>query len=480
MSSTITIPPSKSITPLIISSLPSNLTQQEISVIENITENLANEYITVNEIYNLVINALPPINSFLNEIAITNTLKQTFTTYTSIWIPFQFAVIIGIFIIIILTLTIMGYIRIDVAFVLIISGSFFVAAIGILELDTLVDYLSSSETDFINKFTTAFNKFKSDILLSGALGYVSGSQLTVNGPTGPNFVPGFGPIILNEPGKLFKLQPAYYKVTLFRTESPTGADMPIYPVILQENTVNQGPIVINTIKPQYGKIIYIVNSNRINFSPSPPTPADTGIIKIINATKTYPPDKSLFNGFEIPWSSWEPPYEGGYTGGVFIYPGECRCFVNAGYNQNLNLIPPHNSNTGTAAVTTWIELTSIARPNSSVFNSNSMTSFPKPTSVVTFLQIPNTATADLTTSFSTEYASPGDEWYLYSAPGSTGPTTTTSINGGTFAYQYNTADAYVNVKLHSGIVKVLKGQFVCLIFDEVLLRWVTMYNPDAV
>jgi len=467
----ILIPIPQNITQFILSILPKNLDQPTINLITNILNNLADEGTTPNEIFNFVIQALPGIKDFFVKISVASTLKNTFQGYTNIWLPFQYGILILVVVVSILIFILIGKLDFFEGFILMIAFISLLLIIGLIEYDSLASFTSNKETEFINLFNTTFNNLAGTTLLNGALGYVSGSQLTVNGPTGPNGVPQNGPIILNDSTSVFHLFPPSFKLTVFQTQSTGSGTQPeVFQVQLQEldQTVKQAGIDINfnTIKFQYGKIIYIINGNP-SFSYAlfggSGTPGDPGVIKIINAVSLYPPVGNLSAGShndQVPLSSLDPPFQppdslpayinpSQNNNGVLIYPGETKAFVNAGYNQ---LLPPSQTTSfPNMGFTTWIEVTADLRPFSSVFTSTSMNINLRPTNRIIFLTVSTNANIDLTSSISTTIAVKNQELYLIANPPS-----------GT-----------INIILNSDLVVLPKSNLCYLTFDG--NQWIKGY-----
>ena len=458
MSGQLNLPTPQDICDLILSVLPSGLSSNTITVISNVCENLNNEYITLNEVYNFILNALPQVRSFFAQVDFTGSLNTTFKDYTVIWILFQYGVILLIFSILITTLGLTGTIRGLTAFLLFIGVAMLLILIGVLEVFALNSFLNDQQTNFEAKLTAAFQAMLPPAILNGVLGYVSASQLTINGPTGPTG-PGNGPIILTDPNTTFNLDPPYFKLTIFRTLTPITVSQPaVFNVLLKEEEIVSGIIRINTVKPQYAKIIYVINSNPPFFYPAlagvTGVTGDSGVIRILNAT-TSQPSVALVAPAEIPLSSTDPPFEFGISlsppqvnNGVLLYPGECKCFINVGYNQTL---PELSSDIPNLAFSTWVEVTSDVRPFNMVVTSNAMEINLRPTNRIVFLNIPNGASVNLITSASTNIAINGQELYLVANPPS----------------------GSINVILFNGVFVLLKGQMMALTFNGIV--WTKLF-----
>ncbi len=442
------LPTVKSISTLILDTFGSTLSGNANKLVQATTQNLENEYVTLNELYNMASNALPKINEFFDNIAITQTLKDTFKSYTLIWLPYQYAVLIALVTVTIIILMATGALNFAVGVWIILGFATVACFIAVLEINCLINYLNNSKTTFENKAINEFNAIKSDLLLDASLGYLVGSQLTMNGPPGPTgSPPGYGPIPLTDPTQVYRLLSPYYKVTLFQTYTPVvyTPQPAIFNVLLTEPELAvdiPSPISyngnLNTVKLQYGKIIYIINANYAILNQGlNPVNGDTGIINIINASTTYP---NIYNP-GILFS--EPSLNINYSGSLFdppspifsptpglgvpIYPGECKCFLNVGYNQNLTGL----GFTGVdGSVSTWMELTADIRPFTSIFNPTPGpgTFFPRPTTKIMILQIPNGTVADFTTNTATTTAIINQELFLIASPVGGGTLTVKAVD----------------------------------------------------
>ncbi len=82
------LPFPKDISSLIVNNFPQSIKSNPtiLAVSTATVENLANEYITVNEVYNFILQALPGVKQFINNIALTNTISNDFKNYSAIWI----------------------------------------------------------------------------------------------------------------------------------------------------------------------------------------------------------------------------------------------------------------------------------------------------------------------------------------------------------------------------------------------------------
>ncbi len=452
------LPTAQDICSLILSVLPPNLPTNTLTVIKNVCDNLSNEYVTLNEAYNFVLGALPQIRSFFAQVDITGSLNTTFKEYTLIWISFQYGVLFLVLTVILAIMMITGQINPLVGFILIIAIAILLVILAVIEVAVLDSFLNNQQTNFQAKFTALLNSILPTAILNGVLGYVSASQLTVNGPTGPTG-PGNGPIILTNPNATFDLEQPYTKLTIFRTVTPASVVQPaVFNVLLKELEITSGIVRINTVKPQYAKVIYIINGNPPfiypNLAASIGVTGDSGIIRILNATSMQPAVATVPPA-EIPLSSTDPAFFGGPTlippqinNGILIYPGECKCLINVGYNQNL---PELSSDFPNLAFTTWVELTADIRPFSSVLVSSSLVVNLRPTTRIIFLDVPDNANVTLITPVSTDIAVNGQELYLVANP-PIGP---------------------INVTLLTGVTVLPKGAIMALSFNG--LTWIKLF-----
>jgi hypothetical protein len=455
-----TLPYPKNLSTLIINSFPQSVRDNPLSlaVATATVENLTNEYLTPNEIYNFIYQALPGVKQFINNISLTTTLTNDFKNYSSIWLPYQYGLLIGLLIIFVVVLIYIGSVDLGIGIAIIVGTASLIAVVGVSEFDQLITFIDNAQTNFENTISANFNALAYSTLFQGSLGYISASQLTMsngNSATGGNQPQ--NPIILTNPAVIYNLTPPYSKINVFQTQSPSSSTVngpPFsYPVVLLEPTT---PTVLgvslNTIKSQYAKVIYVVNANTISF------PQDSGIINILNAASSFSESIGIN---QIPSTALYPANP---SIGTNIYPGEARQFINLGFNQDLTRF----GYTGTiGSVSTWFEVSCDVRPFNSIWSSNLPVSYPEVNNKILFVRTPNGSTIDLTTQVSSYNAILNQELYIIADPISS----TQSINSLTNALTL-TQTSGINLPqitircLNSfGVVSYTlpKGQTACLV-----------------
>lgn len=412
--------------------LTPKLTGDQLLIAQSTTRYIVNEPTTLNEIYNAVSSGLPTVNSFFKDINLSGYTRDTLKKYSLILIPYQILVIAIIIIIALLILMVSGAVKPELGIVMILVSILFLILFGIIQLQVFEDFLVERGTTLQTNVNNAYNKYFSTFLQDSALGYVAASQLTINngvkgaasslltaGETGI-FVPnngGTGTLLLTQTGSPTNcnlINPPYYKLTSIQTQTPSGSEEPaIFYTILNEPPVFPDQVLFGsqtayrlTPKPQNAKVIYIANTNTF----STPDEADSGIIKIVNASNQVP--SLLFDSGVV--------YPLAETQGVNIYPGEVKSFINIGCNFNMT----GNGTQFSLAPTIWVEVTSDIRPNGNTINTNSSTYTLRPSNKVYFVQMPGNSTLTL----STQVAVPNQELYIITSLKSSGTLTINGVN----------------------------------------------------
>lgn len=303
-----TPPLPKDICDLIIENLPNTLTETQKEILTATCRNLADDYVTPNELYNAVIAATPIIQQFFTELQIETFLKDTFRGYSEIWVPIQFLLLIGLIFIVTIILIFTGTITVVYGIVIIFLSALFFTIIGIAEMDTLIDYLNNRETTFKNNVVDTFDKYRNQALLSAGSGYMVGGSLGIHSPNGL-FNPDeeeTGPwyISLSNSSEIYDLTPPYSKLTIFQL-----ANSNTYHVYLFEPKIHMIGLDRQMLKPSYPKVIYIVNMG-------------PGQIIVDNASVTWTIDN---NGAPLTNEGTN----------VTIASGQCRGFMNVNYSNTL-------------------------------------------------------------------------------------------------------------------------------------------------
>lgn len=433
---TFQLPTPKNLYDLVDEKLTQSITDPtELAVAKATANQIINgEPININGLYNFFLFAGPSIRDFLTGVNVSNFTNDTLKQYGLIWVPFQY-VIIAIFVVFIIVFAmIAGSLEFNIGIWLILLSIGVLGVLAIIQLQLFEDFLVDRKNTFETSVKVNFDKFVGTALLDGALGYISGGQLTFNNGVIPSEtgtaqgLGGTGTIVLTNQGSENKpnlLDPPYFKLSLISTVTgPTGPTGAVFHVQLNEpSVVPPNPLVYPFVpKPQYAKVVYIGNSNPM-FSNGPnPGDYDQGVIKILNASpmisqcipaglaSQYGPDVVL------------PPkvYQG-----VFLYPGELKCFVNVG--PNFNFYTSGGSGTGPTiplAPTMWTEVTSDIRPFSTTTKTNPIRALNK----IIYMQFSGSPTVTVDTSL----AIPGQELYLVSQPPDGGTITVSSDDGTVF------------------------------------------------
>lgn len=304
-----TPPLPKDICDLIIANLPDTLTPTQKTILSATCRNLADDYVTPNELYNAVRAATPVVQQFFSELQIETFLKDTFQGYSEIWVPVQFALFIGLIFVVTIILIFTGTLTVIYGLVIILLAFLVFTILGIAEMDSLVEYLSNRESSFRDLVTKTFDKYQTQILLDAGTGYMVGGSLGIHSPNGL-FNPATdnsGPFFINisgtTPGSPYELNPPYSKLTLFKTNSGSTQYVRLFEEKLE---LFSGSGFTQMLKPSYPKIIYIVNNG-------------PGNIMVQNASATWTVDNN-------------DPYTADNVGtGVTVASGQCRCFMNVNY-----------------------------------------------------------------------------------------------------------------------------------------------------